>query len=74
MFIPSATALWNENDGDDDDGDDGDDGDDDYHGDYGIGVAMAMMTSSHKSDNQSVHYGHGHINHSSIYQNVLIIF
>ena len=69
MFIPSATALWNENDGDDDD----DDGDDDYHGDYGI-VVVTMMTSSHKSDNQSVHYGHGHINHSSLYQNVLIIF
>ena len=38
MFIPSATALWNENDGDDDD--------DDYH-----------------VQCQSVHYGHGHINH-----------
>ena len=69
MFIPSATALWNEN-----DGDDGDDGDDDYHGDYGIGVVIMMMTSSHKSDNQSVHYGHGHINHSALYQNVLITF
>ena len=56
MFIPSATALWNDNDGDDDDGD-GDGGDDDYH-----------------VQCQSVHYVHGHINHSSLYQNVLIMF
>ena len=33
MLIPSATALWNDNDGDDGD-DGGDDGDADYHGDY----------------------------------------